>query len=232
MISLYVSGYFQYPVNCVSVSMSKLIETVNKSAGLPLILTVLRDDQVLDVTVVPRKVSVINGVEFDGNMVAEVDSEKGGAAVARLQPGDVVTAIGGETSDKGAERFEDEVLSHHPDVITIDYGLNDRRIGLENTEKSLTSMITLAKAQGIKVILLTPTADLNSNLNDPQDPLNKQADLIRTLTRSCNVALIDSLEKFKDYVADGDKFEDLMSQPNHPNRKGHDLVADAIMNWF
>ena len=144
----------------------------------------------------------------------------------------IVTAVGGETSDKGAERFKDDVLSHRPDVITIDYALNDRRIGLENTEKSLTSMITQAKSQGIKVILLTPTADLSSDLNDLQDPLNKQAELIKNLAKSHNVALVDSLAEFKAYVSDGGKLEDLMSQVNHPNRKGHDLVTSAAAKWF
>src|SRR6478609_180133 len=38
----------------------------------------------------------------------------------------VVTAIGGETSEGGAARFEREVLCHRPDVLTIDYALNDR----------------------------------------------------------------------------------------------------------
>jgi acyl-CoA thioesterase-1 len=144
----------------------------------------------------------------------------------------IITAIGGETSEKGRERFEKDVLSHQPDVVTIDYGLNDRRIGLENTEKSLTSMITLAKTQGIKVILLTPTPDLDSDLNDLQDPLNKQAVLIRNLAQAKNIALVDSLAQFKAYVADGGRLEDLMSQSNHPNRIGHNLVARAMMKWF
>jgi lysophospholipase L1-like esterase len=144
----------------------------------------------------------------------------------------IVTAIGGETSDKGEERFREDVLSHRPDVVTIDYGLNDRRIGLENAEKSLTSMIKQAKEQGIKVVLLTPTADVRSNLNEPEDPLNKQAELIRRLAESYNVGLVDSLAEFKAYVSDGGQLKDLMSQDNHPNRKGHDLVAEAVIKWF
>lgn len=44
----------------------------------------------------------------------------------------IVTSIGGEASDRGAARFTEDVLSHKPDVITIDYALNDRGIGLES----------------------------------------------------------------------------------------------------
>ena len=41
------------------------------------------------------------------------------------------TSIGGESSDRGAARFASEVLTHRPDIVTIDYSLNDRRIGLD-----------------------------------------------------------------------------------------------------
>ena len=33
----------------------------------------------------------------------------------------IVTAIGGETAEKGAARFTRDVLPHRPDIITIDY---------------------------------------------------------------------------------------------------------------
>ena len=71
----------------------------------------------------------------------------------------IVTAIGGEASERGAERFDRDVLSHHPDLITIDYALNDRGIGLERARAAWSSMVASAKAKGIKVILLTPTGD-------------------------------------------------------------------------
>jgi hypothetical protein len=43
----------------------------------------------------------------------------------------IVTAIGGEHAESGATRFASQVLCHRPDVLCIDYALNDRRIGLE-----------------------------------------------------------------------------------------------------
>ena len=43
----------------------------------------------------------------------------------------IVTAIGGENSEQGAKRFASDVLSLKPDVVTIDYSLNDRYLGLE-----------------------------------------------------------------------------------------------------
>jgi len=57
----------------------------------------------------------------------------------------IVTAIGGENSEWGAKRFEKDVLAHNPDIITIDYGLNDRGLGLEAAKKAWISMIQKAK---------------------------------------------------------------------------------------
>ena len=144
----------------------------------------------------------------------------------------IVTAIGGENSESGAARFDREVLTHHPDVLTIDYGLNDRRIGLEKARASWAAMIEMALAREIKVILLTPTSDDTANLDDPNDPLNQHAELIRSLARHYQIGLADSLAATKDHIRDGGQLQELMSQSNHPNRRGHDLVVTELLKWF
>lgn len=143
----------------------------------------------------------------------------------------IVTAIGGEDSVSGAARFEKDVLVHKPDVLLIDYALNDRRKGLDAPRAAWSSMIEKALALKIKVILLTPTGDTSAKLDDPNDPLNQQAEQIRGLAKKYGVGLADSLDAIKKYIAAGGKLEDLMSQINHPNRKGHDLVVERLMEW-
>lgn len=144
----------------------------------------------------------------------------------------IVTAIGGENSAQGAARFEQDVLSHRPDLITIDYALNDRGLGIDAARKNLVAMIELAKQKGIPVLLLTPTPDQRAKLDDPRDPLEQQAQMIRALAVQQQVGLVDSLQAFRDRVAAGEALADLMSQSNHPNRKGHDLVVAELMKWF
>jgi lysophospholipase L1-like esterase len=144
----------------------------------------------------------------------------------------IVTAIGGENSESGAKRFERDVLSLRPDLVTIDYGLNDRAIGLARAEAAWKAMIAQARAAHVPVILLTPTPDIGARLDDPADPLNQHAEQIRRLAREQGVALVDSLAAFKERIAAGEKLESLMSQSNHPNRKGHDLVAAELLKWF
>jgi lysophospholipase L1-like esterase len=144
----------------------------------------------------------------------------------------IVTGIGGENSESGARRFRRDVLSLRPDVVTIDYALNDRAIGLARSEKAWRAMIEMALAQRVKVILLTPTADLSAHLEDPHDPLNQQAEQIRRLAAEYHVALADSLAQFQNQVHAGIKLSKLMAQSNHPNRKGHELVAAELLKWF
>ncbi len=144
----------------------------------------------------------------------------------------IVTAIGGETSATGSSRFEKDVLTHQPDVVTIDYGLNDRGLGVEKTRANLVSMILKAKERNVPVILLTPTPDKASNLENPDDALCQQAQLIRELSREHQVGLVDSLAEFQAAIRNGARLDEFMSQGNHPNRKGHELVAKRLLEWF
>ena len=144
----------------------------------------------------------------------------------------VVTAIGGENSEQGVERFQRDVLTLRPEVVTIDYALNDRRIGLARAEKAWRAMIEAALKQNVKIILLTPTADLSAKLDDPKDPLNQHAEQIRRLAAEYQIGLVDSLAAFQKFVHNGGKLSELMAQVNHPNRQGHELVAAELLNWF
>jgi lysophospholipase L1-like esterase len=144
----------------------------------------------------------------------------------------IVTAIGGENSVKGAARFDVDVLTHKPDVVLIDYALNDRRIGLEAARTNWVSMIEQAQAAGSKVILLTPTPDQAAKLDDPSDPLSQHAEQIRKLAADHGVGLVDSLAAFMAEMARGTPLAELMLQGNHPNARGHELVERELVRWF
>lgn len=144
----------------------------------------------------------------------------------------ITTAIGGEQSEQGALRFEDEVLTHRPDVLFIDYALNDRTIGVERSEKAWRSMIEKALERGIKVILCTPTPDLSSKMDSADDPLTKQADMVRRLASEYHIGLVDFYAEFLKIAHGGGNLADYMSQVNHPNAKGHQVAVSVIAPWF
>lgn len=144
----------------------------------------------------------------------------------------IVTAIGGEDSLSGAARFERDVLCHQPDVIFIDYALNDRRQPLDKVEAAWKSMIRQAKQRKIPVVLITPTGDSNAKLDDPADPLCQRAELIRKIAKDENVSLADVFAAWQAEVATGTPQAELLSQPNHPNLRGHTLAASAVLGLF
>jgi len=144
----------------------------------------------------------------------------------------IVTAIGGENSVKGAERFERDVLIHKPDVILIDYALNDRGVGLEKAYLAWNNMIKLAKAKNIKVILLTSSPDQNVNLADSTNILKKHTNQVRKIAKENQVGLVDSYKAFEFLYSDKEQLAKYMSQVNHPNELGHELIANEIIKWF
>ena len=129
-------------------------------------------------------------------------------------------------------RFEAEVPTHRPDVLFVDYALNDRTIGLERSEKAWRSMIEAALARGVKVILMTPTPDLSEDIRSDAAPLGAYAQMIRRLAAEYHVGLADSYACFRTKAEAGEKMSSFMSQVNHPDARGHAVVAEEILRWF
>jgi lysophospholipase L1-like esterase len=142
------------------------------------------------------------------------------------------TAIGGENSINGEKRFKKDVLNHQPDVIFIDYALNDRGVGLEKSRIAWEKMIKLALRKNIKVILLTPSPDMGVNILDSNSVLNQHAEQVKSLSTKYNVGLIDSYALFKEKEISGEGVINYMSQVNHPNEKGHRLISTEILTYF
>ena len=145
----------------------------------------------------------------------------------------IVTAIGGENSVSGAERFERDVLTHNPDLITIDYSLNDRGLGLAAAREAWEYMIQTALAHEKKVILCTPTWD-NSyyEQNDSWKNLTAHAEQVRMLADRYSVGLADSFAAWERQISAPSDLARLLSHVNHPTRAGHQLAADEIGRYF
>ncbi len=143
----------------------------------------------------------------------------------------ITTSIGGEQAEQGAKRFKAEVLTYKPNVLFIDYALNDRSIGLERSYVAWEQMIKEALEYGTKVILLTPTPDLKEDIASNDSELEKHSQQIRALAKKYKVGLVDSYALFK-LLAQKESLKPFMAQNNHINQKGHQFVADAIFEYF
>ena len=143
----------------------------------------------------------------------------------------ITTSIGGEQSQQGSKRVKKEVLAHRPDVLFIDYALNDRSIGLERSKVAWEKMIRKAKAYGTKVILMTPTPDLKEDIQSPDVELARHSQQIREMAKKYEVGLVDSYAMFKAMAGD-QSLEKWMAQNNHINTLGHELVAETLLTLF
>lgn len=143
----------------------------------------------------------------------------------------ITTSIGGEQAEQGSKRFKQDVLNYKPDVLFIDYALNDRGIGLEKAEKAWRIMIETALKNNIKVILLTPTPDLKEDIADPSSDLAKHAVQIKNLAKEYKVGLVDSYQFFRE-LSEKKELKAFMAQNNHINQKGHEFVADLIFRTY
>lgn len=174
------------------------------------------------------KTPVVNTLDSYPYLLLEELKERYPYAVINI----INTAIGGENSKTGNRRFKTEVLTQRPDVLFIDYALNDLGIGLDDAKVSWAEMIKTALGNGIKVILLTPSPDQRISYDDPGNELKKHTNQIIQIASEYQVGLVDSYKAFEFTYTDKDKLTKYMSQVNHPNKLGHELIANEIINWF
>jgi acyl-CoA thioesterase-1 len=144
----------------------------------------------------------------------------------------IKTSIGGENSEQGEKRFKKDVLTHKPDVVFIDYALNDRNLGLERARTAWEKMIKAALKQNIKVVLLTPTPDVTENILDAKALLAQHTAQIIALGAKYRIPVVDNYQQFKNIKAGGQSLEPYMAQFNHINEKGHEIVAREIAVLF
>lgn len=171
----------------------------------------------------------VNSFEAYPHLLHKIIKERFPFAVINV----IVTAIGGENSVQGEKRFERDVLSHHPDVVCIDYSLNDRVVGLEQAAIAWEKMINKAMENGTKIILCTPTWD-NSyyHKNEKWQELLKHTEQVRKLADKYDVGIADSFKAFEHCISDEEDLPKFLSAINHPTKAGHMLVAEEIAKYF
>ena len=169
----------------------------------------------------------VNTLQSYPNLMLKSLKEKYPYAVINV----IVTAIGGENSIKGQMRFDSDVLVHKPDVLFIDYALNDRFSDLAKVKEAWEKMIKAALEKKIKVILLTPSPDQRIEINDAANPLEPYIAMIKSLAETYKTGLADPNAKFKEVAAQG-KLKEVMASVNHPNEAGHMLIVKELLPYF
>lgn len=103
------------------------------------------------------------------------------------------------------DRFEKDVLSRKPDLITIGAGVNDVWFAgpdctLEKYRADMQDMITRAKAAGIRVVLLTPTSAYANEGDDGR--IAAYAKCVEELAATNGLAVADTRRAFRALIDD------------------------------
>ena len=82
------------------------------------------------------------------------------------------------------------------------------------------------------MILLTPSPDQRVDYGNPDNELKKHTDQIIRLAHENQVGFVDTYQAFEFLYNDKEELKKYMSQVNHPNENGHELIAMEIIKWF
>ncbi|MEZ5414695.1 MAG: exo-alpha-sialidase [Opitutaceae bacterium] len=173
---------------------------------------------------------------------------------ARLDHTVANRGVPANTTTDALARFESDVLALNPELVVIQFGLNDAavdvwrdppatgpRVPVDRYSANLRHMVETLQARGCAVVLMTPNRMYWSPLlleryaKPPYDPaapetfnarIEAYADAMRALAIERRVPLIDINQA---YLDSGDPRQFLLQRcMQHPSDRGHALVADLL----
>lgn len=166
--------------------------------------------------------------------------------------------VGGNTTAAAKIRFEKDVLDRHPDLVVIQFGINDSavdvwqqppatepRIKKNQYTGNIEYFVDRLQERGCRVILMTPnplrwTPGLKGQYGKPpycpdsadgfNVTLSPYANCVRAVAKKRKVPLVDVYAAFEAYgKIKGQSVDDLLLDGMHPNDKGQRLVSDLLM---
>jgi len=163
-------------------------------------------------------------------------------------PVNVINAgIAGLAAGNSLGRMERDVLSHHPDLVIVCFGLNDVNGELADYVAGLKTIFKACQDCGAEVIFMTPNM-LNTYVADDVDPNfrdyaavtaehqnNGRMDLYMesamAAAKEMGVTVCDCYSQWKKLYAEGaDVTKLLCNRINHPDRPMHKLFADMLFD--
>ena len=160
--------------------------------------------------------------------------------------------VGGNSTTDGLDRFDRDVLAHHPDLVVIQFGINDSavdvwrnppatspRVSIEAFEANLRLLIERAREAGARVVLMTTNPirwtpklkELYGKMPyNPDRPdgfdlplLSRYNAAARRVANEAGVPLVDVHAEFMRGDVDG-----LLLDGMHPGDAGHAIVAALL----
>lgn len=143
--------------------------------------------------------------------------------------------LGGENTGGAQDRLERDVLRCQPHLVTICLGLNDARKGrdfLNDFTNNLGEIVERIRAgSSADVLLITP--NIRDDYGADDGVVLEFVRAIRQVARNVDAGLADVHAVYQGAVRMGAQPADLLSnRVSHPTREGHQIFANALMEFF
>ncbi|MCX6669181.1 MAG: SGNH/GDSL hydrolase family protein [Methanothrix sp.] len=139
----------------------------------------------------------------------------------------------GDTTQDGLARLDWAVLSYEPDLVTINFGINDSVLGLgrEEFEINLVEMVRRIRAGPASEILLLSSQPLET---PPYDKLVLDYyQAIERVAGEMDVGFVDVYGAWMERVRQGMPLGSLILPGlDHPNEAGYRIIAEELMRLF
>jgi lysophospholipase L1-like esterase len=150
------------------------------------------------------------------------------------------TGIGGNRVINLAERWDDDVLAHEPDWVSVMIGINDvwrqfdkdldlkHQVLIDEFENTLNNLVirTLPVVEGM--VLMTPYF-LETNRQDPMRAMmDEYCAAVRNVAEANGTVFVDIQAAFDTYLAHRPT-QSLCGDRVHPNTVGHMIITRAFL---
>ena len=145
----------------------------------------------------------------------------------------VNSGISGDTTLDGLSRLDWAVLSYEPDLVTINFGINDcvLGLGLEEFEMNLVEMVRRIRAGPGSEILLLSSQPLET---PPYERLVMDYyQAIERVAKEMEAGFVDVHGAWMRRVGQGTPLSSLILPGlDHPNEAGYRIIAEELMELF
>lgn len=149
--------------------------------------------------------------------------------------------VNGDTTAGIAARFEQDVLSHKPDMVFYHTGANDfiyREASPEEAFGNLESLAARADAEGITSIYITPVpVDAGkagymwmAGCGISYDAVNRDLEQFSGMLRGTGRPFVDMNQRYRDFIEELGDVDLAYLDGVHPTPAGHEFIAGKILD--
>jgi len=139
----------------------------------------------------------------------------------------------GDKAEDGLRRLDEDVLLLDPDLVFIQFGLNDflNNTSLGKYADAISAMIKKTKENTKAEILLLTSPSLYKP--DENKRIKKYHEVLEEIAKKNSLPIIRIDQYWENEIANGTRYTKLL-QPDkiHPRVAGYKLMAEAIMDAF